>query len=520
MAHAYSISESGLDLIKAYEGFRPVETVLVSGQKVIGYGHSYVRGEAALLTQQKAEDILKSDLEPIEKIINHIVFAPLSQNQFDALVSLAFNIGIDDFADSTVLHYLNNGQPLAAATGFDEWRKSIIADQAYVIDALVRRRTAEKALFLSPTTGIVTAPRYEIPVLHDSTVKSGADDIEVFIKPDDEGFVDQVPYEEPDQDRRSEDGPAGALMLSERAVAPQIYEDVLEANLVNETDSDEETDNGGDDSVEDVIIDNIVAIKPEVEIEESIETEVEPEVETELEDEIDSVAETEFEPEPELVTDNDIDAVAETEVKPEPEPEVESELVDGLEDEAGAIQDEDLSPIALAAAGVSERLDNLMEETEAETETIEPASLELNSVNEDEAPQEASTIDELDVVETDILAGEETNAIESDDLELGVVESGTEEAKLVEVEANNKPELQAAETVQKGKIKGTGAFLTALIIGLLLIGASLWKMKFSPTTNMGEMGAFLAPIVLLVGAMMIMGGMFYMVKAQLRGQTA
>jgi GH24 family phage-related lysozyme (muramidase) len=518
MAHAYSISESGLDLIKAYEGFRPVETVLVSGQKVIGYGHSYVRGEAALLTQQKAEDILKSDLEPIEKIINHIVFAPLSQNQFDALVSLAFNIGIDDFADSTVLHYLNNGQPLAAATGFDEWRKSIIADQAYVIDALVRRRTAEKALFLSPSTGIVTAPRYEIPVLHDSTVKSGADDIEVFIKSDDEGFVDQVPYEEPAQDRRSEDGPAGALMLSERAVAPQIYEDVLEANLVNETDSDEESDNayvsaddsgaddnGGDDSVEDVIIDNIVEIKPDVEIEESIETE--------LEDEIDSVAETEFEPE----SVEGLEDEAETEVEPEP--------VEGLEDEADTIQDEDLSPIALAAAGVSERLDNLMEETETETETIEPASLELNSVNEDEAPQEVVTIDELDVVETNILASEETNAIESDDLEtddleLGVVESGTEEAKLVEVEANNKPELQAAETVQKEKIKGTGAFLTALIIGLLLIGASLWKMKFSPTTNMGEMGAFLAPIVLLVGAMMIMGGMFYMVKAQLRSQTA
>ena len=138
MAHEYNISEDGLELIKAYEGFRPVETVLVSGQKVIGYGHPYIRGEAALLTQKKAEEILKSDIEPIEKIINHIVFAPISQNQFDALVSLAFNIGIDDFADSSVLHYLNNGQPLAAAAGFDEWRKSIIADQTYVIDEIGR----------------------------------------------------------------------------------------------------------------------------------------------------------------------------------------------------------------------------------------------------------------------------------------------------------------------------------------------------------------------------------------------
>jgi len=434
MAHAYNISESGLDFIKAYEGFRPVETVLASGQKTIGYGHSYVRGEPALLTQNKAEDILKSDLEPIEKIINHIVFAPMSQNQFDALVSLAFNIGIDEFADSTILHYMNNGQPLAAAAGFDEWRKGLIADQTYVVDALVRRRTAEKALFLSPTTGIVTAPRYELPVLHDSTVKSGADDIEIFSELATEDFVDQAPYqtpyqapyEEPAQARRSEDGPAGSLMLSERAATPQIYEEALDAHLANETDSD------GGGSIEAALIDNVIEIKPDAEI---------------------------------------VDAI---EVEPEP------------------AQDEGLSPIALAAANVSERLDNLMEDTETEAE------VEIT----------AGGAFEQDNLELDIANGNE--AVEETE------KAETSEAEPVEDAPDSTLKQPVLIAVEKENAEGVGAFWTTLIIGLLLISGSLWEMKFSAAPNMGEMGVFLAPVVLLVGAMLIMGGMFYMLKAQLR----
>lgn len=467
MGHEYNISEDGLELIKAYEGFRPVETVLVSGQKVIGYGHPYVRGEASLLTQKKAEDILKADLEPIEKIVNHIVFAPLSQGQFDALVSLAFNIGIDDFSESNVLHYLNNGQILAAAAGFDEWRKSIIADQTYVIDALVRRRTAEKALFLSPATGIVAAPRYEVPVLHDDTVKSGADDIEVFSKSDADGFVDQAPYEEvPVEEDHSENERLGALMLSEQVAAPQIYEDAPEEASVNEVVSEEN-----------IVLDNVVEINPEAEIEVDTETEVE----------------IEFQPENEAEPEATSDAALEY-------------------DETEAEQGEDLSPIAIAAADVSERLDNLMEEKETEVEDIAEVvasveetdifeDLNVDVAQDDEVQEENNTVNETEIVETEALEVPEIVSIDSEALEL---------------EDDTKLEQPASKTVRKEKVKGAGAFWTALIVGLFLIGGSLWKMKFSPTTNMGEMGAFLAPVVLLVGAMMIMGGMLYMVKAQLR----
>jgi len=163
MAHAFKLSDFGLKLIKAYEGFRPAETTLVSGQRVIGYGHRYLPDEEPMITREKAESLLIEDLEPYEAMINESIYAPLSQSQFDALVSLSYNIGPRAFMASNVLHCLNNGRPLEAAASFDEWRKSVIEGKTYVVDALVRRRTAEKALFLRPVEGVVAAPRNEIP---------------------------------------------------------------------------------------------------------------------------------------------------------------------------------------------------------------------------------------------------------------------------------------------------------------------------------------------------------------------
>ena len=112
MAHAFKLSEFGLKLIKAYEGFRPAETTLVSGQRVIGYGHRYLPDEEPLISREKAETFLLEDIEPYEGMVNESIFAPLSQSQFDALVSLSFNIGPRPFLSSNVIHCLNNGRPL------------------------------------------------------------------------------------------------------------------------------------------------------------------------------------------------------------------------------------------------------------------------------------------------------------------------------------------------------------------------------------------------------------------------
>ena len=218
MGRQLNISDMGLKLIKAYEGYRPVDRTLVSGQRVVGYGHRLMGDEAVILSKEQAESLLKDDLAPFIDMINENVHAPLSQSQFDALVSFAYNIGPKAFLKSDTLRALNNGRPLDAANGFDIWRKSEIDGKVYVVDALMRRRTAEKALFLRPEGRTVTAPAVDLPPIEDETVAllSTEDALPVFTSDEAAGIVAAAPYSaEPAQQRRRDDGPAGTLTLSE-----------------------------------------------------------------------------------------------------------------------------------------------------------------------------------------------------------------------------------------------------------------------------------------------------------------
>jgi len=170
MGRQFTVSDMGLKLIKAYEGYRPVDRMLVSGHRVIGYGHRVLDEETKFLSKSEAESVLKTDLAPFEDMINENVHAPLTQSQFDALCSFAFNIGPKAFMQSDTLRALNNGRPLDAANGFDIWRKSKIDGKVYVVDALMRRRTAEKALFLRPEGRTLSAPRVDLPPVSDEAV--------------------------------------------------------------------------------------------------------------------------------------------------------------------------------------------------------------------------------------------------------------------------------------------------------------------------------------------------------------
>jgi len=242
MGRQFTISEMGLKLIKAYEGYRPVDRMLVSGQRVIGYGHRVLEGDAKFLSKSEAEEVLKADLAPFEDMINENVHAPLTQSQFDALCSFAFNIGPKAFLTSDTLRALNNGRPLDAANGFDIWRKSEIDGKTYVVDALMRRRTAEKALFLRPEGRTLSASRVDLPPISDDTVAllRTEDALPVFSKEEAAGIVGTVPYEfAPAQNRRRTDGPAGILSLSE------VYEDdeEFEESSLFEPDADVEIDN-------------------------------------------------------------------------------------------------------------------------------------------------------------------------------------------------------------------------------------------------------------------------------------
>lgn len=140
-----NISQKGIDLIKNFEGCRLTAYRCPANILTIGYGHTgsdVVTGQK--ITQEQAEKLLKSDLLVHCNNVSRLVKVPLTQNQFDALVSFEFNVGYGNFASSTMLKLLNQKKYREAAAQFDRW---IYANRK-VLAGLVKRRAAEKTLFL------------------------------------------------------------------------------------------------------------------------------------------------------------------------------------------------------------------------------------------------------------------------------------------------------------------------------------------------------------------------------------
>lgn len=158
MKPRHQISRAAIDLIKRFEGYRAKAARLADGRWTIGYGHTLTAREGAEVSERDAEALLLYDLIAVAHLVNEITYAPLTQNQFDALCCFAFNIGLDNFRRSSVLRRINEGQLLQAACAMELWRKADFEGERIVIDALVRRRAAEKTLFLTPMDGWVPAP--------------------------------------------------------------------------------------------------------------------------------------------------------------------------------------------------------------------------------------------------------------------------------------------------------------------------------------------------------------------------
>jgi lysozyme len=140
----YVISKKGLALVQKCEGFRAKPAALPSGAWVVGFGHVRTDAPGPAVTREEALALLQADLAPFERLVNETVTHPLDQSQFDVLVSFAFSIGEAGFRDSALLRHLNAGSMAAAACGFDVRGE----EQGLAFEALVRRRTLEKALFL------------------------------------------------------------------------------------------------------------------------------------------------------------------------------------------------------------------------------------------------------------------------------------------------------------------------------------------------------------------------------------
>lgn len=147
----HAISTEGLALIRDYEGFRASPAQLPDGNWVVGHGHVRIGDAGADVTEAEAADLLALDLAPVERSVSTLVKAELTQSQFDALVSFAFSVGAEAFEHSQVLRRANGGLHVQAACAMDAWRKSDVGGELEVVDALVRRRAAEKALYLKGT---------------------------------------------------------------------------------------------------------------------------------------------------------------------------------------------------------------------------------------------------------------------------------------------------------------------------------------------------------------------------------
>ena len=141
------LSPQGLALIKHFEGFSPEPYQCSAGRWTIGYGH-LIKGEERFMQpidEPTAEALLKEDVRQAEQAVCRLVKVPLSQGQFDALVSFVFNLGQGAFSQSTLLRLLNAENYREAAKQFTRWDFA----GGKRIAGLSRRRAAEKERFLS-----------------------------------------------------------------------------------------------------------------------------------------------------------------------------------------------------------------------------------------------------------------------------------------------------------------------------------------------------------------------------------
>ena len=147
------ISDEGLRLIKSFEGYH---TRLKDGSCAaylcpasvwtIGFGCTEGVKPGMVWTAGEAEAGLRREIAKFETTVNRLVTVSINQNEYDAMVSLAYNIGSAGFARSTLLRRLNNGDRSGAAKAFEMWKSG----GGRVLPGLVSRRQREAALFLKP----------------------------------------------------------------------------------------------------------------------------------------------------------------------------------------------------------------------------------------------------------------------------------------------------------------------------------------------------------------------------------
>ncbi len=143
---AREVNEAGVRLVQEFEGCRLEAYRCPAGIPTIGYGATGPDIRMGMVwTQEQADARLVEDLARFADGVERLVEVDLSDNQFAAIVSFAFNVGLGALRDSTLLRKLNAGDYLGAADQLPRWNKG----GGRVLPGLTRRRAAERDLFLS-----------------------------------------------------------------------------------------------------------------------------------------------------------------------------------------------------------------------------------------------------------------------------------------------------------------------------------------------------------------------------------
>ncbi len=140
-------SKKGIELIKRHEGVKTTAYLCPAGVWTIGYGHTGKEVRVgSTLSLEEAEELLRSDLTLFEEVVSKYVESTLTQNQFDALVSLIYNIGAGAFLGSTLFRLVNTtpNHP-EIEMEFNKW----VNARGRRLPGLVKRRADEAKLYFS-----------------------------------------------------------------------------------------------------------------------------------------------------------------------------------------------------------------------------------------------------------------------------------------------------------------------------------------------------------------------------------
>lgn len=140
-----SVSNRLIDMLKGFEGFRAYPYTCPGGSLTIGYGTTMKPGQYTSITKEQAEALLRKTVSAFERSVRSLVKVPLNQNQFDAIVSFSYNVGIGALKRSTLLKKLNSGDYNEAANELLKFTKA----NGKILDGLVKRRERERRLFLT-----------------------------------------------------------------------------------------------------------------------------------------------------------------------------------------------------------------------------------------------------------------------------------------------------------------------------------------------------------------------------------